>query len=233
MPGLVLCAHGTRDAEGARVIAALASAVAEALPMVGVRLAFVEVQQPSVADVLAGCEAHPHVLVPLLLSWGYHVETDIRTAAAARPAVVMTRPLGPDPRLARLLATRVTDVHVRESAPVVLAAAGSSQRRAVQDAETARDQLAALRSGRVHLAFAAARSPSVSQAVQALRARGEPKVAVAAYLLAPGHFLGVLRGCGADVVTEPLGTAPQVVDLVLHRYREGLGLLSEAASGRA
>ncbi|MGB8379672.1 MAG: CbiX/SirB N-terminal domain-containing protein [Dermatophilaceae bacterium] len=233
MPGLVLCAHGTRDAEGARVTAAVAAAVAAQLPAVEVRLAYVDVQQPSVADLVASRAGHQQVLVPLLLSFGYHVEADIRTTAAAHAGAVATQPLGPDRRLAAVLARRLAEAGIPQSQPVVLAVAGSSQPRAAADAETTRVQLATLRSGPVHLAFAAAQDPLVPDAVRAIRARGEPTAVVTAYLLAPGHFLGVLRGAGADVVTEPIGSAPEVVDIVMDRYREGLSLLGRPAGGRA
>ncbi len=235
MPTLVLCAHGTRDAAGAQVVRAIREAVATALPGVDVQLAYVDVQEPSVAQLVADArvEGHPLVLVPLLLSWGYHVETDVHAAAAALPAAVATRPLGPDPRLAQLLAGRLDEAGVAREQPVVLAVAGSSQRRATDDAEITRDQLAGARTGPVLLGFAAARTPSVSEAVHALRARGGSQVAVAAYLLAPGYFLDVLHGAGADVVTDPLGSAREVIDVVVDRYREGLGLLGRSLGGRA
>ncbi len=235
MPGLVLCAHGTRDAAGADVTRAIERAVTAALPAVDVRLAYVDVQEPSVAALLAGrsSQAPPLVLVPLLLSWGYHVEADIRAAAASHPGVVATRPLGPDPRLAQLLARRLREAGVPVDQPVVLAVAGSSRRRALEDAETTREQLAAIRPGSVALGFAAAHAPSVSDAVQTLRARAGGELAVAAYLLAPGHFLGILRGAGADIVTDPLGSAPEVIDVVLDRYRKGRGLLGRSVDGRA
>ena len=233
MPALVLCAHGTRDAAGARVIAALAAAVTAALPTVDVRLAYVDVQQPSVADLVGSRAGHQQVLVPLLLSWGYHVEVDIRTAAAAHADAVATQPLGPDPRLAQLLARRLAEAGVPDHLGVILAAAGSSQPRAAAEAETTRGLLAALRSGPVWLAFAGAQDPSVSHAVRAVRASGQPTAAVAAYLLAPGHFLSVLHDAGADVVTAPIGSAPEVVDIVVDRYREGRGLLGWPAGWRA
>jgi sirohydrochlorin ferrochelatase len=57
-------------------------------------------------------------------------------------------------------------------------------------------------------------------AVAELRAGGAGKVAVASYLLAPGHFQMVLRAAGADLVSEPLGNHAAVARLVLARYDE-------------
>ncbi|MGV1008915.1 MAG: sirohydrochlorin chelatase [Dermatophilaceae bacterium] len=233
-PVLLLCAHGTRSQAGTEVVADLVRRVASALPKVDVRLAFVDVQHPSVTEALSQLPAeHPVVLVPLLLSWGHHVEADVRAVATGRQAAVATAPLGPDPRLAQVLARRLGDAGVPDGVPVVLAAAGSTQLRATADARLTRDQLAVLRGAPVTLGFAAAQHPSVEEAVRSLRAGGQTEVAVAAYLLAPGHFLDALRSCAADIVTAPIGTAPEIVAIIRQRYVEGLGLLGLAGAGRA
>jgi hypothetical protein len=59
----------------------------------------------------------------------------------------------------------------------------------------------------------------VPAAVAALRERTGQPVAVASYLLAPGHFQDQLRDSGADWVTEPLGGHPALAGLVIERYR--------------
>jgi sirohydrochlorin ferrochelatase len=49
---------------------------------------------------------------------------------------------------------------------------------------------------------------------------------VASYFLAPGHFADKVRdealAAGADVVSPVLGAAPEVADLIVHRYAEAL-----------
>ena len=45
---------------------------------------------------------------------------------------------------------------------------------------------------------------------------------MASYLLAPGFFQRRVEGSGADVVTGPVAPHPQVVDIVLARYRSAL-----------
>lgn len=233
MPGLVLCAHGTRDPAGASVTAAIAESVASALPGVPVRLGYADVQQPLIGDLVASLGADPIVVVPLLLSRGYHVETDIDGSVESHPAAVATSPVGPDPRLAEVLAERLAEAGIAPERPVVLGAAGSTRRRARADAREARDQLAAIRPGAVSLAFAAAGSPSVAEAVRSVRAAANSAVAVAAYLLAPGHFLDVLRASGADEVTEPIGPAPQLIAVVADRYAEGVRQLGARLHPRA
>jgi sirohydrochlorin ferrochelatase len=52
-----------------------------------------------------------------------------------------------------------------------------------------------------------------------LRERTGGPVAVASYLLAPGHFHDQLAGSGADWVTAPLGGHPALAGLVIDRYR--------------
>ena len=70
----------------------------------------------------------------------------------------------------------------------------------------------------VEPAFGSAAEPTVESAVATLRGRGAPRVAVATYLLFPGLFADKLAAAGADVVSAPLASAPEVVELVLARY---------------
>src|SRR4051794_12358515 len=92
-PTLLAVAHGTRSAAGQRQIRDLVAAAARRRPDLDVRLSYVDVQQPRIGPVArAGRNA---VVVPLLLSAGYHVRVDI--ADAVRGAgIPVTAPLGPD-----------------------------------------------------------------------------------------------------------------------------------------
>ncbi len=227
-PGLILCAHGTADPAGQAVIAELAAATAAALPHASVQLAYVDVQQPTVAEAVAGSiRSGPVVVVPALLSTGYHVQVDIAAAVAAHSRAVATDPLGPDPTLAELLLVRLAETGCAPEDPVVLAFAGSSRPEAAGSAEAMRAMLAAARPGPVISGFGAAASPTVPDAVVAARSAGHGRsVSVAAYLLAPGHFHRRLHAAGADRVSAPLGAAPQLVDIVVRRHREGVERLA-------
>ena len=68
---LVACAHGTRNPTGRRLIAELALAAKDLRPGLVTTAAFVDVQPPTVADVVAGLAAdgRPAVVVPLLLAY--------------------------------------------------------------------------------------------------------------------------------------------------------------------
>jgi sirohydrochlorin ferrochelatase len=69
--------------------------------------------------------------------------------------------------------------------------------------------------------YASGTGPGTDAAVLAVAAAGARRIAVASYFLAPGRLYdrAVERaiGSGAAIVTEPLGDAPEIVDLVLAR----------------
>src|SRR5829696_5692210 len=139
-PVLVACAHGTRNPTGRRLIAELALAARQLRPGLVTTAAFVDVQPPTVVDVVAELAAagQAAVVVPLLLSGGYHVHVDIAGAVAGAEGAVAARPLGPDARLVEVLHDRLVEAGADPSDPltaVVLAAAGSSDVRAVADVE--------------------------------------------------------------------------------------------------
>jgi sirohydrochlorin ferrochelatase len=208
----------------------LVDAVAAALPCTQVASAFVDVQQPDVPKSIDAIDADRSiVLVPLLLSAGYHVHVDLAQAAAAASTgrVHLTGALGPDRRLARILAERLQDAGLRESDRVVLAAAGSSDRNAVEDChrmvEYLEDQL-----GRpVAVGFLSAASPRLAAAIANEReAYPGARVMVASYLLAPGYFADLAKAAGGDVTTEPLLTAEEpphahLVDVVVDLFAAG------------
>ena len=133
-PALLAISHGTASAEGQAAIRRLVDAVAARLPDVTVRLGHVDVQQPDVAASLASIpDAEPVVIVPLLLSAGYHVRVDLRKQSAGRSAVTIAPALGPDPRLVDVLVARLEAAGLEDSDAVVLAVAGSSDERANDD----------------------------------------------------------------------------------------------------
>ncbi|WP_367882060.1 nitrite reductase small subunit NirD [Rathayibacter oskolensis] len=219
---LVAASHGTSDDDGRRAVAALVEAVRRANPAVDVLDSFVDVQQPDVPAVLGTLEpGRAAVVVPLLLSAGYHVHVDLAEAAteAERP-VRVSGALGPDPRLARVLARRLREAGLADGDRVVLAAAGSSDAGAVDDCWTTGRLLAAELGREVAVSFISAAEPRVPEAVAAERAaHAGARVVVATYLLAPGYFAGLAASAGADLTSAPLLTAVdpparELVDIV-------------------
>jgi sirohydrochlorin ferrochelatase len=226
---LVACAHGTRSVEGRATVRALAADLRAARPGLRVAEAFVDVQEPAVADAVAGVlretatggpggAAGPAaVVVPLLLSTGHHVRHDIGAAVAGVP-VRAAAPMGPDERLVRVLLQRLGEAGAAAGDAVVVAAAGSSDPAAAGAAAAIADGVRAQWHGPVTLGFGASASPSVPDAVRAARAAGATRVVVASYLLAPGHFHAALQSAGADLVTRPLAPHPLLVEVLLDRY---------------
>ncbi len=212
-------------------MAELVDGVRRARPDLDVRACFVDVQTPSVGEVLAQVHAQDltAVVVPLLLSSGYHVHVDIPQALQAAPGSVAAAALGPDESLARLLARRLAASGVDPLQAVVLAAAGSSDPRAAADVEQVAQQLRGLRPGAVLVGYGASAQPDVPTAVRQAREATGGSVAIASYLLAPGHFHDRLGSAGADVVTAPLGADPELVALALRRYDSSVATAAPTA----
>lgn len=231
-PVLLACAHGTRSPAGRAAVQRLVDAVAARLPGVEVVPTWVDVQTPDLAARTREYAGRPAVVVPLLLSAGYHVYVDVAGAVAADDLHRVSGALGPDRELARLLARRVHEACARAGAPlgerdaVVLAAAGSSDFRAVTDCAAVAELLAEQLDRPVTVSYLAAARPRVAEAVASVRAglTGGGRVVVANYLLAPGYFLDLSHAAGADVDADPLavpdGDVPgELVDVVVSRYR--------------
>ncbi|TDP96278.1 sirohydrochlorin chelatase [Labedaea rhizosphaerae] len=224
---LVLVAHGSRDPRSAATIAALADVVRAARPGLDVRVAFLDLSAPRVGDVLAGLSRA--VIVPLLLGRAFHADVDlpnlVHEAVARNPrlSVAVSSVLGPDPLLRRAAVRRLRESGVSLDDPslgIVVAAAGSSRR-------SSTDAVHALARSwpRARAAFASAGSPTVDDAVAALRSAGARRLAVASWFLAPGRLPDRIEAAihaidPSAIIAEPLGPAPEVAELVLRRHDE-------------
>jgi sirohydrochlorin ferrochelatase len=83
----------------------------------------------------------------------------------------------------------------------------------------------------VDLGFVATGEPRLHEAVQRVRARrGKRRVAVASYLLADGLFQERLHTCGADVVSQSLGTHPGLERLLAGRFQTAMAGHAVAAN---
>ncbi len=216
MRTLVAVAHGSSHPEASATVAALARQVTRLAPVIDIRVAFVQHARPSLPEALASA-GRDAVIVPLLLSTGYHLTTDI--AAAASPPHLVAGPLGPDDLLVTALLSRLAEAGVPGGTPVVLAAAGSTDPEAGIQVSAQAALLAEVLDVPVKVAFAASGHPTVPAAVADLRASSGAQVAVASYLLTQGHFHDQLAKAGAGWVTGPLGDHPAVAALVIDRYR--------------
>ena len=217
-PVLIACSHGTSSAEGQAAVNRLRDEMRALRPELDIREAYVDVQEPDLPAVVTALPEGPAVIVPLLLSVGYHVKVDIAEAVQSRPNTFAAAPLGPDPRLAALLQQRLEEAGAWPGDAVVLAAAGSSDASAAEDVERLAGQLAELRPGRILAGYGASARPSVPEAVAELHNDDDGAPAIASYLLAPGYFHDQLGKAGARMVTEPLLPAPVLARIALDRY---------------
>jgi sirohydrochlorin ferrochelatase len=214
-PRLLLVAHGTRSAGGSATTAELAEAVALARPDLRVELCFLDVARPTLAEALDAFDG-PTVVVPALLSTGYHVQEDIPAAISGRPDVVAARHLGPHPLLADALAERLAEgregVDVRAT---LLVGAGSTRPDAAAELVATADLLEARLGRPVDITTI---GPDLYVAVESLPVPFE----VATYLLAEGQFTQSLQAAvaGRAMVAPVLGVHPALVELILSRYDE-------------
>lgn len=231
-PVLIACAHGTRNAEGQAAIRRVMAEIEALRPGLRVVEAYVDVQEPELGGVVEGLpEGTPAVVVPLLLSTGFHIKVDVPKAIKPRPEVVAARPLGPDPRLAELLATHLRAAGLQENDGVLLAAAGSSLPDGSVDSEEQARLLAELLPNKVRVAYGASAQPTVPDGVASLRAElaedgGTGRVFIASYLLATGYFHDQLAKAGADIVAAPLLPSKVLAEIALERYDAVLERLS-------
>lgn len=212
---LVTVAHGTRTAAGNLVAASLTAAAGERLG-VEARTSYVELCAPLFADVVASVD-QPTVVVPLLLSTGYHLRHDLPAAVAAAPRsdlVHLGGALGPDPLLASAQVDRLREAGATPGQPVVLVAAGSSDPLATADLDGAATLLAEAWGAPVRLATLSGRGTRPEHVVRT----GD---AVSPYLLSTGYFHRKARhdalAAGASVVADVIGPHPLLVDLVCAR----------------
>jgi sirohydrochlorin ferrochelatase len=228
-PALLAVSHGTASPSGAAAVEALVAAVA-ARAAVEVHPGFVDVQQPDVPTVLGALTpGRGSVVVPLLLSAGYHVHVDLAADASRASGTVVAAALGPDDRLVAVLAARLADAGLAPDDVVVLAAAGSSDARAVADCVEMARRLGEVLARHVSVGFISAALPRLADEVATTRAAHPGRrVVVASYLLAPGYFADLAAAAGADLTSAPLLVAgrqvpDELVDIVLERYAAASG----------
>jgi sirohydrochlorin ferrochelatase len=216
-PTLVAVAHGTQDPNGLAEIRRLINIVRTKRPDVPVELCWLDGATPTLAALLPDVTGAA-VIVPILLSTGYHVKVDIPEIVGDRRHTVIMTPLGPDKRISRVAYLRLVEARAGGGNDgVVLVGAGSS------DPDARAELLEAARYlerwnhfpvaiGQLTDPDPFAQAPAVDQ--------------VANYLLAPGYFndmLHLLADC--DVISDPIGAHPLVADVILDRYDAGVQLL--------
>ena len=223
---LIAAAHGTADPRGIREVYQLVRLMARRRPDVPISLGFVDVDVPALPGLVGRVVANSNqaVVVPLLLSGGYHVHVDVAAEADRYPGRVRAASaLGPDPVLVEILADRLGNLDRVDH--VVLAAAGSSDPRALADCV----ETAAMLATRVDRPVSVGYVSGAGERLASVLSRTPGRVAVATYLLAPGFFADLVRRMSVGhPVTRPLGADPRLADLAVRRYDEVLQLAHAA-----
>ena len=211
MTVLVTAAHGTRNLQGNDVARAITAAAAERLG-IAATASFVELSEPLFADVMRDA-VEPVVVVPLLLSTGFHMRSDLPEAVAgASVPVNLGRQLGPDPLLAQAQVARLLEAGAVRGQRAVLVAAGSSDEAATCDQMCAVAHLARAWDGQVELATLSGHGMRPAEVIR-------PGDAVSPYLLSPGFFHDRVHRESPDgaIVAGVMGAQDRVVDLVVER----------------
>ncbi|MDS1115564.1 CbiX/SirB N-terminal domain-containing protein [Gordonia westfalica] len=234
-PALVLVAHGSRDPRFGATARRVRDAVAATLPGVEVVLSYLDLDEPLVGDALdategetgrAGAGGDP-VVVPLLLSAGYHHKVDLPAIIAAhRPFAHQTDVIGTRSFTAAL-ADRLLEAGLDERDGVVLSAVGSSDESADGHVRRRAIELSTYLHRPVEVVFATKLGPgnrAVAAAVRRLRAAGAQRIALSPYFLSAGLLIERVE-TALDALAEetlvagPLGAHPDVIEGICGLYR--------------
>jgi sirohydrochlorin ferrochelatase len=231
---LVLVAHGSRDPRAARSTRALARAVGAARPDVRVETAFLDFSAPGLNAALrreADRGQDAATVVPLLLTAAYHGRVDvpgeIEKASDLGLAIGLAAVLGPvggarSDRVAldlvvRALKRRLTETYNGPVGGLVLLAAGSRERSALDTVDVVADALGAALGVPCVAGYASGAGRTPAEAMATL----DGPVVAASYFLAPGLLYDRAAagavGAGAVAVAAPTGDAPEIAELVLTR----------------
>ncbi|MFG3339174.1 sirohydrochlorin chelatase [Glycomyces sp. NPDC048151] len=215
---VVLVAHGSPDPRSPEAVRAIARTA-------GAHVGFLEFNEPHPVEVLTGLAdsgVTDAVALPLLLTDAYHSRTDLpevtKRAQEDRPglSVHVGRPVG-DLSLARALVRGLPG----DIDGLVVCAAGTRV-----DEGRAHVAAVAAEAGRLlgvpaGPGFASGPGPTAGATVEALRAGGARRVAAVCYFIAPGLLcdkaIESAREAGAVHVGEPLGTAPELIEIIANR----------------
>lgn len=226
---LVLAVHGSAHPAYRAAIEAVRDAVVDALAGADptespdVRLGWLDHEQPDLATAVAGAGAadRPVVVVPLLLAAGYHARVDIPQMLTAAPQAIVSAPLGPDPLLARALLRRATEAGGAAETALVVAAAGSSDPRALADVEAVVVELCRLHPGPVRSGYLSGDGPRIAETVASLVGAGHSVIALT-YLICPGRLADTVateaRTAGASAVAPPIGSCPEIAQAIRDRW---------------
>lgn len=218
---LIAVAHGSRDRCAGENVVQLIEQVKRFRPEIEIHLCFLEHTKPSFFRVIELVSGSP-IVVPLLLSRGYHVSVDIQKSCI-KHGLRFTPPLGPDPILSEVISERLREAGAPFGTPVLLAAAGSRFREGIEDVELVAGDLRNKLLAPIKIGYLNSCNNPVAEAADKLRSEfGE--FAIAPYLLSSGNFKTLANSVAAQWTASPLGSNPKIADLILKRYDHELAV---------
>lgn len=234
-PALVMVARGSSDPMVAQVTHQLRQGLQQMRPAMAVHGAFLQQSPPSanqVIDQLAESGVDEVVLVPLQLT--HAVECDpamtdlLHRSRSSYPDLrfALSRPIGPEISLLTILDQRLrsalSQARCLELDGLVLSAACTGDVRGSALLARRARQWSTHHRLPCLTAVADDSGPSVAQAIMGLRAQGRRHIAVGSFFLSADEAYHAQSDLayryGAVSVSEPIGAAREVLDLVLARY---------------
>ncbi|MFF6784167.1 CbiX/SirB N-terminal domain-containing protein [Streptomyces sp. NPDC012510] len=250
-PALLIAGHGTRDDVGAEAFRDFVRELGRRDPELPVAGGFVELSPPPLGEAvteLVERGARRFAVVPLTLVSSGHAEGDIPAALTREkerhPGISYTcaRPLGPHPALLRVLERRLDEAlgatggrtpNDRADVTVLLVGRGSTDPDANAEVHRAARLLWEGRGyAGVETAFVSLAAPDVASGLDRCVKLGARRIVVLPYFLFPGALPDRVRmqseGWAAARPeikvrsADVIGPAPQLLDLVMERYREAV-----------
>jgi len=237
---LLLVGHGSRSPAGLSEMETLLELVREASPTDDVRLGYLELSQPSAAQVLDDLlaeGARDIVVVPLMLYSAGHSKSDIPALIArartrhAGARIRYGRPFGADYDLLRLARRRIADVDAL-GLPLAVIARGTSDPDANAEVCRIARLIAEMTEAPLALAaFSGVTWPSLPEALRQLQLLNVERIAAFTWFIATGVLIDRVRDqyrtfsdtTGIEVVDAGyLVPGPEVASLVLARANEAV-----------
>lgn len=234
-PTLVMVARSSSDPRVAQVTHVLRQGLQTMRPDLDIQAAFLDPCTPSVAQVasqLAERGVREVVLVPLGLTHAIEIDPAVlavmHQVRADHPEVgfVTSRPIGPELSLLNILDGRLRAAlhraRVLELDGLILSSASTGDVRGSALLARRARQWSTHHRLPCLTAVADGSGPSVAQAIQGLRAQGRRHIAVGSFFLSSDELYHAqaeqAHRSGVVAVSDPLGPAREVLDLVLARY---------------
>ncbi|MBA3021214.1 sirohydrochlorin chelatase [Propionicimonas sp.] len=234
-PVLVMVTRGSADPSVAQVAHELRQGLRRLRPEIQTHCAFVDQNPPSLSQILDQVIADgvgEVALVPMQLTHAVEgslpMEELMAKAHARFPSLRLTlsRPLGPELSLLTILdqrlRTALSQARCLELDGLVLSSACAGDVRGTSLLARRARQWSTHHRLPCLTAVADDGGPSVAQAIMGLRAQGRRHIAVGSFFLAADDAYHTQSDLayryGAVAVSEPIGAAREVIDLVLARY---------------